>query len=78
MELIELTDSIIKKDIAEFQQRIDAARKKLATLSIKKPKDWKDGRKLKIQRRNLEGEIDHCRHLIDIATEALEEVDGRV
>jgi hypothetical protein len=67
-----LTDAEIKQDILEFQDRISAARQKLADL----PEGYlpySERRKREKKRKDLEDNIRHVEKMISIATEALNE-----
>jgi hypothetical protein len=69
MEII--TDKVIKNDIAEFEQRIQAAREKLDALPATAI-ERKEHKKIKAKRRELKSEITHVKKLIGYAKEALE------
>ena len=69
--LITLTNDMILDDIAGFQNRIQVAREKLDALPAAVI-NWKDHKKIKTKRRELESDIKHIRGLISIAEEALE------
>jgi len=71
MALEKITDELIRQDIANFNKRIAAAQAKLSELPLTAP-SWKLRKKLGAKRRDLEAEIVHVNHLIDIATKALE------
>ncbi|MEA1947004.1 MAG: hypothetical protein U9N83_06840 [Thermodesulfobacteriota bacterium] len=71
--MLEITDEMIMVDIQAFQNRILAAREKLAML----PTGYliyPQNKKCEKQRREYESEIVHVKKLIGIAKEALEEV----
>ena len=69
---LELTDRIILADIAIFKARIAAARAKLEKLNEQMPSGWKEKKKLKAKKRDLDGEITHVNSLIGIARTALD------
>ena len=69
--ILELTDEMILNDIAGFEDRIAAARVKLAGLQESSPSGWKERKRLKAKRRELEGEVVHIDNLISIARSAL-------
>lgn len=71
--MIELTGQEIEQDITGFKARISAAQSKLESLPDGYL-DFKKHKKREQQRRELEGEIEHIKNLIKIATEALNEV----
>lgn len=71
-ELGGITDDLIKADIAGFKLRIGEARAKLAALPAT-ANTWKDRKRLKARRQFLKDEIVHVQHMLDIATEALEQ-----
>ena len=68
-----LTIKDIENDIQKFQDRIEAAREKLIALPATEI-DWKEHKKIKAKRHELESEISHVRKLIGYAIEALEDV----
>ena len=69
--MLMLTNDMLLDDIAGFEQRIQAAREKLDALPAAVI-NWKDHKKIKTKRRELESDIKHIRGLISIAEEALE------
>ena len=68
-----LTNDMILDDIAEFQNRIQISREKLAALPATAI-DWKEHKKIKAKRNEMESEISHIKILIGYAKEALEGV----
>ncbi len=72
MEVMALTDEVILKDIAGFKDRIAVARVKLEKLNGQMPSGWKEKKKLKAKKRDLDGEITHVNSLIGIARTALD------
>jgi len=65
-----LTDEDIRRDIAEFQERINTARRKLDQLPTGRLPYW-DHRKRERKRAALQNEIKHVEQLISIAEVAL-------
>ncbi len=70
--MLELTNEMIRSDIAGYEQRIEMAKQKLVELPSWAA-SWKERKKLQDIKRALEGEVRHVRHLIRHATEALNE-----
>lgn len=68
-----LTDEDIREDIRNYEERIQAARDKLAALPADTA-NWKGRKKNKAKRRELKNEITHILKLIEYAKKALEEV----
>lgn len=68
--MITLTDADIRKDIRGFEQRIQAARDKLAELPVGYL-PYQKNKKREKQRRDLQAEIEHVQNLIGYAREAL-------
>lgn len=66
-----LSNEIILKDIAGFEERIAVAQDKLAELKESSPSNWKERKRLKSKRREFQNEIDHVLNLIAIAKTAL-------
>jgi len=75
---IKLTNEIILADILSFETRIQSAKDKLAVLPPG-PSSWKERKKHRAIKRELENEINHVYGLISIAESALlETVSFRV
>ena len=72
-----LTDEVILKDIAGFEERIAATRVKLVKLNGQELTDWKERKRLKAKRCEFEGEIVHVNNLIAIARSALDASEGQ-
>lgn len=69
---IELTEDMIRSEIQAFQDRIQAAWETFEKLPVT-ASTWQGRKKLKAQRRWLEGEVEHVQTLIRYAQEALRE-----
>jgi hypothetical protein len=71
----EIDDMFIKQDIADLNERIATARRKLEELPATAP-TWPSRKKLNAKRQWLRSEITHLRHLIEIAESSLETEDA--
>lgn len=67
---INLTNEMILSDIKDFEARIQMAKEKPAALPAK-PSVWKERKKHRALKRELESEISHVQGLIAIAMTAL-------
>ncbi len=67
---ITLTSEMILSEIQDFEARIQKAREKLSVLPAG-PSTWKERKKHRASKRELEGEISHVQGLISIAMTAL-------
>jgi hypothetical protein len=74
--MLELTDAMILEDIAEFEARIEKARRKLHSLP-KGKLPWQEHRKRTLMQRNCICEISHCQKLVEIAMSALTGKGGK-
>ncbi len=72
----EFDDMFIKRDIEKYNQRIATAKEKVSELPATAP-TWFARKKLTVKRRYYQDEIRHIEHLIEIASDALEEPHGR-
>ena len=72
MNELQLTDEMIRSDIAGYEQRIETAQEKLAELPDSAA-SWKERKKIQDTKRALEGDIKHISHIIKYAIEALNE-----
>ena len=68
---MDLSNEIILKDIAGFEERIAVAQDKLAELKGQAPSNWKERKKYQAKRREFEGDVVHINNLIAIARSAL-------
>ena len=67
---LELSQEDIRQEIQAFQDRITAAKAKLAGLPLD-ASDWNERKRLRLQRQALEAEVIHVKGLIKIAMTAL-------
>ena len=74
---MDLSNEVILKDIAGFENRIAAARVKLEALPSGQPVSYKERKKQQAKRKACEGEITHVNNLISIARSALNPSEGQ-